>query len=318
MKIHIDRVYEVPKTTDEDGSFWYQRLRKAYFNSAQIGWAIGSGQVLKMNVDYTWENLWQDGNIFPFSESTDVVALNEKTCWLLSLFTSQPTKCCVTKDGGKTWSPVNWDEDMEPHTTVSINNRSGWVLCINKASNDQKVIIFFSENEGTSWSSFSTDIHYTPKVVKSVNEREGWGVFRQCNNKRKYGPDYFYHINFFDKKLTKVAEFRNEIYDFSYSQTGNLYVVGERGTIYCSLDDGINWNKIHSGTYSNLNGISSSSEFNLAIGDFGTICLSKLGEEKWYKMPRIREENFVNVSFKDNTSGILISSQGIYSFYIED
>jgi len=52
------------------------------------------------------------------------------------------------------------------------------------------------------------------------------------------------------------------------------FVVGNRGTILCSTNQGVDWISRNSGTANNLNGVSFYDSIALAVGDSGLILRS--------------------------------------------
>lgn len=177
-------------------------------------------------------------------------------------------KIYTTSDGGKTWA-IN----IHSETTSTLRQVS-YVSASNIVAVGGSRDIFYSTDTGATWKSFVIDYFSVPdfESVDFFNDKVGVAIGSANNYKTTDGGKTWvttgvdhYEAGQVGTEIQCVNEYEG-------------YILGERGKMYWTNDQGESWQEIKCPASTNLNAMSYYSYRNLVVaGDFGTILKDQLG-----------------------------------------
>ncbi|MBK7632264.1 MAG: T9SS type A sorting domain-containing protein [Ignavibacteriales bacterium] len=97
-----------------------------------------------------------------------------------------------------------------------------------------------------------------------------------------------------------------------YSSDGNIFIVGELGSIYLSSDNGCTWQSNYIPNTGNLNSlIIIDNEFGYIVGDYGKIFRTDFSSMQLEDISISELFHFRDVAFKDNENGVLVGTKQV-------
>jgi len=109
------------------------------------------------------------------------------------------------------------------------------------------------------------------------------------------------------------------LYGVCFPSASIGFIVGEGGLILKTIDAGLTWNELASGTTYDLRSITCPSVYTAyAAGDHGTILKTNNGGAVWAKMPTTVTTNFESINFNDLFHGVVVGGDPGQTFYTID
>jgi photosystem II stability/assembly factor-like uncharacterized protein len=209
-----------------------------------------------------------------------LAAVNEQTGWAVG---SRGT-ILHTQDGGRSWIDASLSEDLTLSSVAFVNPAAGWIV-------GEFGVIFQTQNGGKSWNKQKSPVEVSfvsgesrnlfalllrkPEtawafgldgVVLKTHKGSRWEIVRQ-------------------KKEGDTSAATNHLFAAAASD-GQLWAVGERGTVLQSDLDGLNWQqaKVETPRLS-LNGIAfGNNGLGLIVGNRGVMLRTEDGGITWKRL----------------------------------
>lgn len=101
------------------------------------------------------------------------------------------------------------------------------------------------------------------------------------------------------------------ISDVFFSEENTGYIVGESGLALKTIDAGLNWNKLSTGTSKNLNHVwFTNNEIGYATGEGGILIKTSDGGETWFELQTGINQSFNDIFFVNDDTGFLAGMNG--------
>lgn len=189
----------------------------------------------------------------------------------------------------------------------------GWLLGNEINRLDENLVVYQTNNGGKDWHIQKTDIPNIPMKAIFFNAKEGLLLGGRLSQETHKISTQLLQTKDGGKSWSVSKSFNDDMFDFQILNEKNVIVVGERGKIFLSDDDRVNWRNIKSKTRTHLNAVHFKKEdFGIAVGDNGVITIIKNGETKLIKTKS--KENFLSIQILQDYQGYLTSDKAIYRF----
>jgi photosystem II stability/assembly factor-like uncharacterized protein len=309
MGIEISCIYKAPARL-EGTKIWYRCLIRSFFVSEEVGWAIGSAQVLRTeNGGKSWQNFYKPNQNSPFSDISDLFPVSEDACWFTSMNPTLGSRYCFTSDAGKTWNEDLIGKDFVVKSVVFFNPRHGWLLGNRKTVGiNGPLNIYFTNNGGQDW--YFEQKNFSDRPVKYENNWLLGATFVRAENKML---SRLLHTKDSGKSWDPLPYFDAEIFDFQITRDEQIVAVGKEGAIFSSDSSGKEWEKLETGASGDLNAVNFlNRDLGMAVGDFGTVVVIKNGISESLEI--FPDDNFLGVKLFEGNWGYLTSDKAIYRF----
>jgi photosystem II stability/assembly factor-like uncharacterized protein len=220
---------------------------------ADLGIGAGSMAVSVFqtnNGGETWERVYTNdpnlegaGDTLPLGGIKVLLTpLDMQTAWIGGVIYSPNTVYLFrTDDGGKTWTnienielPQNIQESQITVEKIHFVSATQGVLVLRVTSNNQRTLIFSTNDGGGTWQAFSQNIPEAGLLeIPSANEI----VF--------YSSDQFYVTEDAGVTFTIInseTSFGNTVSDISFVNSKNGWLIANQKTLYRTEDGGQTWN----------------------------------------------------------------------------
>jgi photosystem II stability/assembly factor-like uncharacterized protein len=176
------------------------------------------------------QGVWEVQNPLPTAEPlSDVYCLpNSSTAWAVG------SAGCILKtvDGGNSWTNLNSGTTEDLTSVRFLDFNTGWVVGSNGT-------ILKTINGGNTWSAQTSGTTMSLEVVQFVDKNIGWAL----------GSDWKTNTSIFLKTLNGgntwaiQSSTDVELTDLFFINSSLGWACGKYGTIYKTIDGGINWSK---------------------------------------------------------------------------
>ena len=335
--IHKNIIY---KTTDR-GDQWEEVLNikpnrdkfntSAYFESLffvdeNVGYAVGWFEKIFKTIDggKNWDTLRWSKSSTPFRRLTGAHFLNadvgfvagyEIDDYFLNIGAYQHF-LMTTTDGGKSWTEILLGEESDHQLAKFqfLNDQTGYLLLSNQSRFFPQDKIIKTTDGGASWEQLPLP-NMVIRNMTWVNEDVGFaagghGLLLEENLVAKTvdgGKSWTT-----DTLPTWKGFNMNHCFDIKMLDAQRGLIVGAGGSVYYTTDQGKNW-QTGTFTYPDIEAIDMvSDELGYAAGANGLLMKTTDGKQ-WDTLPNTGYFNALSLDFKDESQGLLLTFQGLYT-----
>lgn len=290
--------------TDDGGETWSDRsistskdVRDAHFFDTNNGIVVGDRALMYSTTDggFTWTEV-----TLPFIDEDDldvVVFPNSNVGWAAG----EDGRLLKTTDGGATWTIQN-NLSGQPYSGCAVGN-NGVAFALQAAAGGVFVVRDGGPTSGAGLGTWATGVHFTSDQV-------GYAVYRDNQTfyaaKTTNGGSLWTSTVIPDPKVPLHIAMSN----------GKGVVVGEDGTYYWTIDDGMTWNAGSKGhNVLETNGVVSvafgDAMNGIAVGRGAGIFLTTDGGLNWQYQPVTETDNLWCVTMTSATTAYAVGEDGL-------
>ncbi len=335
MDLRLEVVYQTPSSTDEVGDRWTQCLGGIGFYDATVGWAVGSGQILRtMDGGRTWVNLFErnfDARLF---SPAKVIATDPETCWVIG-DPFHDIKCIYTRDGGDSWQALEFEAGLCPTSLFFTDPNHGWIAATSEGDPGAGNTLYVTEDTGVIWKSHRLALKGRPERVRFVNANVGWllETLRSTASSPVLvstspdDPEDRHPLAWPDATQLRrtedggrswhlISSFPGRIMDLYVLDVDSLFALGEDGFIARTRDRGGTWEQCEPVTEHAINAMAlADGGIGIACGDCNLLMVTRDGGRHWEAVTSVPPfGGGVYLSFFAPTRGVLGSTYGVYLF----
>lgn len=332
-------IYNVPNWFEWD-------FRRMYFGSPSFagpldGWIdVGSLVLHTTNGGRSWEqvDVGRPGRV----KISAVVERGNGNCICLAIrdYDNRPTRFPVLsvslRDRLKNciWVGSTNGYFSPPHHGHFIDSRSGWIVVVETLDHVERSALFQTLDCGETWERIAR----LPLVTEKLHFhdlRHGWRLCHgvESDPSRAYrvrmdGDDIDYFIGGYTSLLERTADggrswsevltVQQDLHDLAFTDRSAV-AVGSNGCIFASLDRGSTWKEHPQLTGEDLYALClRENGLGLAVGNESTILLTEdLGNSWALCSSDLPPLSLHGVHLIDESTGILVATDGIYSFVLD-
>jgi len=292
-------------------SFWKNNLYGVSFANTYTGTVVGDYGIILHTKDggKTWvrQNVINTIQTFTISSRLlDVSFFNED----IGMAIGWDGTIIYTINGGEKWNVASSGKNIAFYSAQMLTSTIGFSAGVNTIfqpmifrTNDcwqtYDVIIFYPEHGGSNYEADLTDIYFIDTLRGFTTARIFNGEGAICrSNDSGYNWDTIYWSNYCLNEITFPSE--------------NIgYAIGDYGQIIKTIDSGVSWNKLNSGTKKDLYSVSfPTEEIGNAVGKNGVILRTEDGGSYWFTQNSRTTENLNRVQFLDTENGFAVGDKG--------
>ena len=316
----LEKIHSASTWTDSEGIIWCSYFSHADFVSENIGWIVGSGQILHTeDGGKTWVNQFNDQMGRRIVIPRRVFAIDEHRAWLLALADQGSANCYFTMNGGEQWIMNRLSSLIHPNDVFFVGDRFGWIVSDDGEIPAANALIHSTVDGGSNWQSCQLDIKGRPAKVRFVNEQMGFLLQVTANDRRT--------INISNILITEDGgiEWRllksfNKLIINIHLTNNDLFVVGESGFIARFSFVNQVWKRWGTITKQSLNTVASNNHNTVVVGgDSGVLLVSADNGDQWSPYTDASElDNIVSACFTGLNQAILTTSSAAFLLKLAD
>lgn len=306
-------LYLAPSRRDPEGTVWHKCLTAMQFVDDRVGWAVGSGQIVRTtNGGRTWSNLFDVSMAQLAFAPKKLSAPTSDRCWVIDTIGSGKTRCLFTVDGLQTWLPLELGLSRYPRDIFFLNSQRGWLICDNGTVEGGVPAMRSTSNGGQTWQSQQLNIEGRPEIIRFFDYKYGWLVERILTNVQTESISRLHRSVDGGATWDFVRAFDDRILDLRICDRKHIFVCGESGLIASSHNSGLKWHRFRTGTSAAINFVTLSDQALVAGGDFGSLLFSRDHGNTWRQLHGVNSDaNFVGAYLLSESKLIVCSSISI-------
>jgi photosystem II stability/assembly factor-like uncharacterized protein len=307
----LEKVYDVPHRR-EQGTDWYKCIYDLHLATKEVGWVVGTHQILYTNDGgKSWSNQFEEHS-GPFINPRYVCATGASTCWLLSRGSSEE-QLFHTRDGGDTWLSKKLEVGINLTHLFFYDRDTGWVLSDDGFIPARLGMIHITDDSGTNWKTFYLPTKGKPVRVHFIDEHRGWLVEHYIHHENSRIISHLYESTDGGHDWRPVKTFNGLITGVYPLGGDSLFIYGERGLVARTLDGGRSWYRKRLGNVT-INSLAFFDKYlGVALCDNSILFISEDQGETWTQVDiPMSEDNFVKATPITTSEGIMISSKSIF------
>ena len=309
----MGELYLAPSRRNHEGTVWHKCLTAMQFADDRVGWAIGSGQIVRTtNAGRTWTNLFDESMAQLAFAPKKLSVPTRDTCWIIDTIGSGRTRCLFTVDGGQSWLPLELGSSQYPRDIFFFNSQRGWLICDSGTIEGGLAAIRSTVDGGETWHSQPLNIEGRPEIVRFFDGKHGWLVERILTNDQTGSISRLHTSTDGGETWDFVTAFNHRILDLKIRERTQIVVCGDSGLIASSHNGGLKWHRSKTGISAAINFVTSGDQTFVAGGDFGSLLLSRDRGDTWQRLNGFdNDANLVAAHLLSESKLIVCSSNSI-------
>lgn len=319
------------------------RFESLSFGSRRVGYAV-LGFFLLKTVDggETWccrRHVAPEG-----FAPRGIFALGRMRCWVACASSTGgcqgPIPLLATEDGGKRWE-VCWAGNRAARYASKshlffVDERAGWLAATQYTEHGQRGVLFRTTDGGAQWRPTQESLDFSPQGLFFANINEGYllGAFSEQDRKRAFRveltngssrtgfwvgghPTALFRLTEGGALLEPVVQSKSSLFAMGAAGSASIIMCGANGSLIRWDKDENVWQRVKSGTRSDLNDIGfakqGSRSGGLAVGEDGAILGSADGGKTWRRLHHtIGRGSFFRVQMAGVSTGVVAASDALY------
>lgn len=337
----VTKYCDLPQGFAVDGRFFC--FESLTFGSGRVGYAVFGFFLLKtVDGGDTWCRVRHAApkGFAPRS----AFALGGMRCWVACASTTgvQHGRIPVlaSDDGARRWN-LSWvgnpaDRYGSDSHLFFVDGRAGWLAATQYSDCGQRCALFKTTDGGAQWQVAHEPLDFSPQGLFFADSDEGYllAASREQDRKRAFRvtltdgpcrteflvgghPTVLFRVTEGGVVLRSVMETRSSLHAIGGTGLVSLVACGAGGSLFRGDSNANGWQRVRSGTRSDLNDVDFARRGNqtagLAVGEQGTILGSADEGITWHRLRHaIGRESLFRVQMTGVSSGVIAASDALY------
>jgi len=212
--------------------------------------------------------------------------------------------CLKTEDRGKVWTKVPFPDD-ESYKDVFFVGQKGWIV-------GERGIIQHTEDGGKTWNKQTSNTKQSLMRVFFTDGNKGVAVggdgtiLRTANAGGSWEDVHLDWNMLITDDLVEMGVISINLYDVFFLTESLGWIVGDAGTVVCTVDGGNEWSVVHMGPFPPLFSVCfRNDQQGLAVGSHGYSIKTEDGGGSWERFKVGTENSLFKVVF-DKDIGVAV------------